>query len=305
MGAADAETDLRREFERGLSGLRPKLHRYCARMTGSVFDGEDVLQEALAKAATAFDESAPPASLEPWLLTIAHNAAIDFLRRRARNAASPTEEEVDMIADAAPTPEDRLVAATQMRAFMALSVMQRGCVILMDVLGYSLREIADMLCESLPGVKAALHRGRARLRVAAAAPDDRPPTPLTAAERSLLARYVDRFNARDFDAVRDMLAVEAHLDMVARTHMNGAAEICGRYLYNYDKAHDWRLSLGLVDGRPALLVCDPGDPTGAVAYFVQLVWADGRLKSIRDFRYARYVTDGATVAEMTFTGEPT
>ena len=34
-------------FDRLLGELRPKLHRYCARMTGSVIDGEDVVQEAL------------------------------------------------------------------------------------------------------------------------------------------------------------------------------------------------------------------------------------------------------------------
>ena len=61
--------------------VRPALHRYCARMTGSVFDGEDVVQETLAKAYFALGqmEEAPP--LRPWLFRIAHNTAMDFLRR--------------------------------------------------------------------------------------------------------------------------------------------------------------------------------------------------------------------------------
>ncbi|TGT62291.1 RNA polymerase sigma factor, partial [bacterium M00.F.Ca.ET.159.01.1.1] len=42
--------EIPRPFDRLFGELRPKLHRYCARMTGSVVDGEDVLQEALAKA---------------------------------------------------------------------------------------------------------------------------------------------------------------------------------------------------------------------------------------------------------------
>src|SRR5215208_7079019 len=69
-------------FLETIANLRPKLHRYCARMTGSVLDGEDVAQEALFQAYRKlhiFDESRPMA---PWLFRIAHNRCIDFLRRR-------------------------------------------------------------------------------------------------------------------------------------------------------------------------------------------------------------------------------
>src|SRR5437016_2918971 len=68
-------------FLETISTLRPSLHRYCARMTGSVMDGEDVVQEALVEAyrkLDQFDESRP---LKPWLFRIAHNRSIDFLRR--------------------------------------------------------------------------------------------------------------------------------------------------------------------------------------------------------------------------------
>ena len=75
-------------FERLFGELRPKLHRYCARMTGSVIDGEDVLQEALAKAIEALPNAGPIANPEGWLFRIAHNAALDFLRRRAREKTS-------------------------------------------------------------------------------------------------------------------------------------------------------------------------------------------------------------------------
>jgi len=69
-------------FLETVSTLRPSLHRYCARMTGSVMDGEDVVQEALIEAyrkLDQFDESRP---LKPWLFRIAHNRSIDFLRRK-------------------------------------------------------------------------------------------------------------------------------------------------------------------------------------------------------------------------------
>ena len=75
--------DPKAEFDRLLAELRPRLHRYCARMTGSVIDGEDVLQETLVKAIEAFPHTGPLANVEGWLFRIAHNAALDFLRRRA------------------------------------------------------------------------------------------------------------------------------------------------------------------------------------------------------------------------------
>src|SRR6187399_3496933 len=89
------------DIERLLAALRPKLHRYCARMTGSVIDGEDVLQDALIKAMEAFAASGPIGNPEGWLFRIAHNTALDFLRRRNRREALSAGEEVDMIADQA------------------------------------------------------------------------------------------------------------------------------------------------------------------------------------------------------------
>ena len=72
--------DPRAGFDQLLAELRPKLHRYCSRMTGSVIDGEDVLQEALVKAIEAFPRAGPIAKPEGWLFRIAHNAALDALR---------------------------------------------------------------------------------------------------------------------------------------------------------------------------------------------------------------------------------
>jgi RNA polymerase sigma factor (sigma-70 family) len=65
-----------------VSTLRPSLHRYCARMTGSVMDGEDVVQEALIEAYRKLDKYDESRPLKPWLFRIAHNRCIDFLRRR-------------------------------------------------------------------------------------------------------------------------------------------------------------------------------------------------------------------------------
>ena len=67
-----------------LDRLRPTLHRYCARMVGSALDGEDIVQEAMLRALEAALPDRPIENPEGWLFRIAHNLALDFLRRRAR-----------------------------------------------------------------------------------------------------------------------------------------------------------------------------------------------------------------------------
>src|SRR5438045_8138964 len=69
-------------FLETISTLRPSLHRYCARMTGSVMDGEDVVQESLFEAYRKLDKFDDTRPIKPWLFRIAHNRCIDFLRRR-------------------------------------------------------------------------------------------------------------------------------------------------------------------------------------------------------------------------------
>src|SRR5215472_11781837 len=79
-----------RAFLETISTLRPSLHRYCARMTGSVMDGEDVVQETLFEAYRKLDQFDDGRPLKPWLFRIAHNRCIDFLRRRGVRVEAET-----------------------------------------------------------------------------------------------------------------------------------------------------------------------------------------------------------------------
>jgi RNA polymerase sigma-70 factor (ECF subfamily) len=294
----DASKLEREQLDRLLGELRPKLHRYCARMTGSVIEGEDVVQEAMLKALEAWAAAGPLANPEGWLFRIAHNAALDHLRRRARRDAAHADEDLEMIADPATPAEDRQAAAAGLATFMRLPAAQRSCVILMDVLGYTIQEVGGIIDATVPAVKAALHRGRARLRELAAAPEEARAAPaLPAPERAQLARYVALFNARDFDAIRDLLAADVRLDLVNRQRSAGRTAV-GRYFGNYDKVTDWRLELGLVDRRPAILVRDPDDPAARPRYFILLEWTGDHLAAIRDFRYARYAIADAEIRPL-------
>ena len=275
-----------------LVAMRPRLHRYCARMVGSVIDGEDVLQDALIKAVESQAAAGEIGNPEGWLFRIAHNTALDFLRRRNRQEALRSGEEVDMIADQLDAVLSRQIASMSLRTFMRLPVAQRSSVILMDVLGCSLREVCEVMDLSLPAVKAALHRGRIQLREFANEPEEAQPPKLSDTDRARLSDYVTHFNARDFDAIRSLIADDVRLELVNKTRLNGKAEV-SRYFGNYDKISDWHLVPGLVDRHPAILVFDPNAPGSGPKYFMLLNWQAGKVATIRDFRHAPYVIEGA------------
>ena len=143
---------------------------------------------------------------------------------------------------------------------MRLPVAQRSSVILMDVLGCSLQEVGEVMDFSLPAVKAALHRGRTQLRELADEPDDQPQPKLSEADRDRLGAYVAHFNARDFDAIRAMIADDVRLDLVNKTRheRQGRGFPIFRKLFERSVTGIW--SPGLVEGRPAILVFDPNAP---------------------------------------------
>jgi len=287
-------TRARAEFEELITDIRPQLHRYAARMIGSVVDAEDVVQEALAKAYSALPTTTSVANMRGWLFRIAHNKAIDHLRRESHQHLEylddyPLVAEVDL-----PLAEQELVAVA-LSVFVKLPAKQRSCVILKDVLGYSLAEISELLDATVPEIKAALHRGRARLRELSKSVTVETPAPLSQQQRQLLARDVDRFNARDFDAVRALLADEVRLDVISRATYRGVTEV-GHYFHNYEQVDDWRLALGTVEQRPAILVYDPRESSSQPIYFMLLAWDDAQVSHIRDYRYAPYVMRDAAVA---------
>jgi len=296
-----ASVRTQQEFETLVQEIRPELHQYCARMIGSVIDAEDVVQEALAKAYASLPTTAV-ANLRGWLFRIAHNKAIDHLRRSHLQVMEYLDEDALLAEVAMPLEEQELVAGA-LSLFLKLPPKQRSCVILKDVLGYSLAEISELLDVSVADIKSSLHRGRSRLHELSNSVSADEPAMLDEPQRELLARYIERFNARDFDAVCAMLADEVRLDLVNRTTRSGIVEVSD-YFHRYDQVYDWHLTLGSVEKRPAILVHLTGSASAQPAYFILLEWDNvlagekARISFIRDYRYAPYVLRGADVVDQ-------
>ena len=288
-----ALAEARAEFDALITDIRPELHRYCARMTGSVIDGEDVVQEALAKAYYAMSTNPPVTNLRSWLFRIAHNKAIDHLRRREVRQTEPLEDAPLIDTGESEPLEARELAAVAMSRLLELTAAQRSCVFLKDVMEYSLAEISELHDTSVTAVKATLHRGRARLRALAAESAPEAPPVLDAGETILLAGYVERFNARDFDGLRAMLADDVRLDLVGRAQRRGTVEV-GEYFHRYSQMEHVRVAAGSIEGRAALLMYDSQDERGEPINFALIDWLeDGSIGAIRDYNYARYVVADA------------
>jgi RNA polymerase sigma-70 factor (ECF subfamily) len=271
----------REQFLAMVAGVRPELHRYCARLTGSVIEGEDIVQDTLARAFYALSLQAEVPPLRPWLFKIAHNAALDFLKSHARKY---TDVQADMtdVAGFEERPDPAVVRAALAR-FLALPVTQRSAVILKDVLGHSLEETAETMGTTVMAVKAALVRGRGKLLEV-----DPEAAALEARTRAELDRYTSLFNARDWDGVRALVGDDCRLDLVSKSKRRGKQ--VGMYFGNYEK-QDVALRVVRLEGQLALAAHVAG--AARPAYFILLEWDGGRVTSIRDFRYVPYITDEA------------
>lgn len=270
---------IRQRFEAACASLRPDLHRFCTRMTGSVSDGEDLLQEALVHAFYHLPELREGAALRPWLFRIAHNCCIDWQRRR--KALVPLDDEIEPTgADVWIDLEQQELAQTALAAiFTELPARERASVVLKDVLGYSLEETAEITASNTGAVKAAVHRARVKLEQAMTS---QRPRRFSDDERRLIDEYVTRFNQRDWPAVQAMLTGDARLEVVGRVE----GPFTGQYFGNYGKlGWDWRIDWAEVEGSPSLVHFQRSDegsewrPRAVIEVSIE----GGRISRIRDY----------------------
>ncbi len=223
-------------FRELVAPYRGELLAHCYRTLGSFHDAEDILQEALLAAWRAIGEFDGRA-LRAWLYRITTNRCLNCLRsesRRPQPAGLPDrsagragparsgdpwwlEPYPDaLLEDAVPGPEARYdaresIALSFIAGLQRLPPQQRAALVLRDVLGFSAAETADILDTTPAAVNSALIRARAGLHT-----DRDPhtvPLPKSAAEVSVVSRFVDALEHFDLDRLVAVLTSDARLTM--------------------------------------------------------------------------------------------
>lgn len=224
-------------FEALVEPYRRELHLHCYRLTGSLTEADDMLQESLLRAWRRFETFEGRAPLRIWLYRVATTTCLNHLavrRRRQRLFGSeewpgrpPPVVEIehlqpypDHLLDEAADPAARFerkesVALAFIAAIQLLPPRQRAVLLLRDVLTWSAREVADSLECSVASVNSALQRahGTLRSRLESDEPDQNPGSISDISERRMLARFMDAWERADFDALASLLREDAVMAM--------------------------------------------------------------------------------------------
>jgi RNA polymerase sigma-70 factor (ECF subfamily) len=227
------------QLEHRLEQHRRELTGYCYRMLGSPFEAEDAVQETMLRAWRGFERFEGRAALRSWLYRIATNVCLDMLNGRARRArpmdlggaGAPEAANLNMLPEvtwiepipggaigSTDDPAELAMARETLRlAFVAalqhLAPRQRAVLILCEVLRWKAKEVAELLDTSVASVNSALQRARATLQSSDVSPTDLQPAIMDDAQRELLARYVEAFEAYDVDALTSLIREDASQSM--------------------------------------------------------------------------------------------
>jgi RNA polymerase sigma-70 factor (ECF subfamily) len=256
--------------------LRAPLHAYGMRLTGNVFDAEDLVQEALLRGFAMIGRGdlhgpgSPVANPRAYLFRTATNLWLDRQRRRVREARA-SQEPVATAADVGP---DELREAAE--RLMIASPQARAAVILKDVFDFSLEEIADQLRTTVGGVKAALSRGRAALHA---------PEPATGVGPSveLVDRFIDAFRTHDVDTIAAALTESCDIHVPG---VGGGRGRRGGWVEVGVQDHDTRLAPAVVGGETVVLCLLDGPSGPTLTDVLRLEEADGLVARIVDYYFA-------------------
>jgi len=247
-----------------LAAHRSDLLRHCYRMLGSFADAEDLVQEVLVKALSARASYAGTAPLGHWLMRIATNACLNELARRKHrglpqletDAARSTDQlaEVDASHWLTPAPDEQLetreaVALAFLALLQRLPPRQRAVLLLKDVVGWSVDDIATTLDTTVAAVASALHR--ARETIAAGPPESPSDEPAPA----VLHAYIRSWEQRDLDSLVRLLHDDVVFAMPPHSAWFRGAAV-GTLFRSERLARFWSLTTRIVptraNGRTAL-----------------------------------------------------
>jgi RNA polymerase sigma-70 factor (ECF subfamily) len=262
--ADELRTELRSAWHRFVDAVapwRPALHGYCRRLTGDLWDAEDLAQETLLRAFGRWGVTRPGIrSPRAYLLRTATNVWIDGLRRRGTESREP-DADPDATPGATASPERAAdLRRAGARILQRLSPQERAALVLKEAFDMSLDEIADLLATTTGAVKAALHRGRERL----AEPEGGRASRRAKPSAALLDRFVERVRARDLDGLVALFQEGAAADNVGNSfHVGLGEDGVLRFLRAVVHGHpEWppefqteasRLERAELDGEPVVL----------------------------------------------------
>ncbi|HEY7053443.1 MAG TPA: sigma-70 family RNA polymerase sigma factor [Mycobacterium sp.] len=249
---------------------RRELLAHCYRMTGSLHDAEDLVQETYLRAWKAYSGFKGQSSLRTWLYRIATNTCLTSLEGRQRRplptglggpSADPTDELVERHEvpwlEPFPDPSDVVGSRESVRlAFIAalqhLSPRQRAVLVLRDVLAWKAAEVAEAVGTSTAAVNSLLQRARAQLE--AVGPDDTLIPPDSPEARDQLARYIAAFERYDVDSLVKMFTAEAVWEMPPFDSWYRGPQAIGSLIHLQCPAEepgDMRLVPVTANGQPA------------------------------------------------------
>ncbi|BCZ21400.1 ECF RNA polymerase sigma factor SigG [Mycobacterium senriense] len=226
------------DFSAHAEPYRRELLAHCYRMTGSLHDAEDLVQETLLRAWKAYDRFEGKSSMRTWLHRIATNTCLTALEGRQRRplpvglggpSSDPTAELVERrevpwlepLPELTEHPADPSVVVGSREsvrlAFVAalqyLPPRQRAVLLLRDVLGWRSAEVADAVGTTTAAVNSLLQRARSQLEAAGPSSEDPLLQPDSAEAQDLLARYIAAFETYDIDRLVDLFTAEAIWEM--------------------------------------------------------------------------------------------
>jgi RNA polymerase sigma-70 factor (TIGR02960 family) len=302
-------------FEELVAEHRRELLVHCYRLLGSVTDAEDVLQEALLAAWRGLDGFEGRASLRSWLYRIATNRCLNALRDRGRrippepqppfqppepSRRSPVtwlqpypDAALEHVPDTDPGPEARYsareaIALAFIAALQRLTPRQAAVLVLCDVLGYPLGDVAPMLDTTPTAVKGLLQRARGAIERHRDPDREAPPAPGSAQERQVVDRFAEAFAGDDFDTLVGLLTDEAWLAMPPAPHeYHGVAAI----ISFLRASAAWRVGQGLrmrlrpirANGQPAFTCHLVGDAAERRGGLMVLTLTGDRLRGLTLF----------------------
>ncbi len=288
-----------------------ELLAHCYRMSGSVHEAEDLVQETLLRAWKASGDFEGRSSVRTWLYRIATNVCLTNLESRPRRPLPTGLGTADQLAGDAleldaeipwlePVPDAAVVVAEKdsirlafVAALQHLPARQRAVLILRDVLRWSAKETAEALDTTVAAVNSALQRAHAQLGEKDLTEDTVSPD-LDARQQQLLTEYVDAFWRKDIDAIVALLKADAIWEMPPFTNHYRGAENIGRLIDTQcpGGVHDMPMLRTTANGQPAFgLYMRRGDEF--VPFHLQVLDLDGdRVRQVAAFFDADFTAFG-------------